>query len=126
MFCGVPGAYGMAASGGLPGISVDVGFLLSLLYLPRAERRHVCWTVKRKGYRIGILTNGTAVLQQGKVDVVGFRDWFEFVIATREIGPDKPDPYPFPVCSGSNGACSRRRSFMWGTIRQTTLMRRVE
>ena len=44
------------------------------------------------GYRIGILTNGTAVLQQGKVDVVGFRDWFEFVTATGEIGPDKPDP----------------------------------
>ena len=51
--------------------------------------------VKQKGYRIGILTNGTAVLQQGKVDVAGFRDWFEFVIATREIGPDKPDLYPF-------------------------------
>lgn len=51
--------------------------------------------LKRRGYRIGVLTNGTAVLQQGKVDVVGFRDWFEFVIATREIGPDKPDPYPF-------------------------------
>lgn len=51
--------------------------------------------LKNKGYRIGILTNGTAVLQQGKVDVVGFRDWFEFVIATREIGPDKPDLFSF-------------------------------
>ena len=47
------------------------------------------------GYRIGILTNGTSVLQQGKVDVVGFRDWFEFVIATQEIGPEKPDPESF-------------------------------
>ena len=49
----------------------------------------------RKGYRIGILTNGPAVLQQGKVDVVGFRDWFEFILATGEVGPEKPDPYPF-------------------------------
>ena len=49
----------------------------------------------RKGYRIAVLTNGTPVLQQGKVDVAGFRDWFEFVIATGEIGPDKPDPFPF-------------------------------
>ena len=58
------------------------------------EASCVC-ELSRMGYRIGILTNGTAVLQQGKVDVAGFRDWFEFVIATREIGPDKPDPYPF-------------------------------
>ena len=51
--------------------------------------------LSRMGYRLGILTNGPAVLQQGKVDVAGIRDWFEFVLATGEIGPDKPDPYPF-------------------------------
>ena len=27
--------------------------------------------------------------------MAGFRDWFEFVIATREIGPDKPDLFSF-------------------------------
>lgn len=59
--------------------------------------------LKRMGYRIGILTNGTAVLQQGKVDVVGFRDWFEFVIATREVGPDKPDPSPFRYVANMMG-----------------------
>lgn len=59
---------------------------------PDAE---IVLTLRDRGYRIGILTNGTSVLQQGKVDVVGFRDWFEFVIATEEIGVDKPDPFPF-------------------------------
>ncbi len=81
--------------------------------------------VKRKGYRIGILTNGTAVLQQGKVDVVGFRDWFEFVIATREIGPDKPDLYPFRYVADLRPAAAGN-CLCWGTIRQMTLMRRVK
>ena len=59
--------------------------------------------LKKMGYRIGILTNGTSLLQQGKVDVVGFRDWFEFVVATREIGPDKPAPDSFRLVAERMG-----------------------
>ena len=52
--------------------------------------------MKRK-YRIGLITNGQTRIQYGKIDRLGIRDEFEFIIVSEEAGVKKPDPGIFDM-----------------------------
>ncbi|SDW23810.1 HAD family hydrolase [Paenibacillus sp. CF384] len=45
----------------------------------------------RKNYRSGLITNGRNAVQYGKLDQLGIRDAFEFILVSEEAGVKKPD-----------------------------------
>jgi len=53
--------------------------------------------VKNKGYKLGLVTNGPIGMQNAKIDVLGeeFRNIFDVIVITGEVGVHKPDPRPF-------------------------------
>jgi putative hydrolase of the HAD superfamily len=46
-------------------------------------------------YRLGLLTDGPARAQYGKLDELGWRDRFDAVVVTGELPAGKPDPRAF-------------------------------
>lgn len=51
--------------------------------------------LRRRGYRLGLVTNGNATLQNRKVDAVGLRPLLDLVTACGDEGVQKPHPEPF-------------------------------
>jgi putative hydrolase of the HAD superfamily len=49
----------------------------------------------RARYRLGLLTDGPAAAQFGKLDELGWRDRFDAVVVTGELAAGKPDPRAF-------------------------------
>ena len=64
-------------------------------FLPGAEE-----AVKRlhKKYRLFLVSNGTAVVQQGRMTSAGLYPYFEQVFISQEIGFNKPDKAYFDAC----------------------------
>ena len=52
--------------------------------------------LQEQGYKVGLLTNGEAVIQRGKVRMIGLLDSFDKILAGEEMGKlQKPDKQPF-------------------------------
>lgn len=51
----------------------------------------------RKNYKTGLITNGKTIIQYGKIDQLGIRDDFDFIIVSEEVGMKKPDPRIFEM-----------------------------
>jgi len=49
----------------------------------------------KSSYRVGLVTNGRTDIQYGKIDRLGIRDLFEFILVSEEAGVKKPDPRIF-------------------------------
>jgi putative hydrolase of the HAD superfamily len=49
-------------------------------------------------YRLGLVTNGTAEGQHGKIDWLGIRGRFDAIVVSGDIGIHKPDPRIFEMC----------------------------
>ena len=47
--------------------------------------------LKRRGYLLGVVTNGVSSLQNIKLDTAGIRDLFDVVVVSGDIGVYKPD-----------------------------------
>ena len=64
-------------------------------FLPGAEE-----AVKRlhEKYRLFLVSNGTAVVQQGRLTSAGLYPWFEKVFISQEVGFNKPDKKFFDRC----------------------------
>jgi putative hydrolase of the HAD superfamily len=48
-------------------------------------------------YRLGLITNGRREIQYGKIDRLGIRHLFEFILVSEEAGVKKPDPRIFEM-----------------------------
>ncbi|RAP76141.1 HAD family hydrolase [Paenibacillus montanisoli] len=53
--------------------------------------------LRRQNYRIGLITNGRNDMQYGKIDRLGLRDAFEFILVSEEAGVKKPDAKIFEM-----------------------------
>ncbi len=64
-------------------------------FLPGAEE-----AVKRlhEKYRLFLVSNGTAIVQQGRLTSAGLYPWFEKVFVSQEVGFNKPDKNFFDRC----------------------------
>ena len=64
-------------------------------FLPGAEE-----AVKRlhEKYRLFLVSNGTAIVQQGRLTSAGLYPWFEKVFVSQEVGFNKPDKKFFDRC----------------------------
>ena len=47
--------------------------------------------LKRRGYLLGMVTNGNSLLQNTKLDSAGIRDLFDMAVVSDDIGIWKPD-----------------------------------
>lgn len=54
--------------------------------------------LRRKGYRLGMITNGTPETQWQKLRKLGLEDQFETVLVSGAVGAEKPDPVIFQAC----------------------------
>lgn len=56
--------------------------------------------LKETGYKLGVITDGTAHRQRRKIDVLGLRSTFDTIVLTAEVGEAKPSilPYKKAVC----------------------------
>lgn len=51
--------------------------------------------LQKKGYKVGLLTNGESVIQRGKVKLIGLENSFDKILAGEEMGIQKPAAHPF-------------------------------
>lgn len=47
--------------------------------------------LKKRGYKLGMITNGNSLLQNTKLDTAGIRDLFDMSVVSDDIGIWKPD-----------------------------------
>jgi len=76
------------------------------------------WTVstltqlKKRGCKLGIITNGDAWSQNVKIDTAGFRDDFDIILISKAIGFDKPDPRIYELAIEQLGAAKETTLFV--------------
>jgi putative hydrolase of the HAD superfamily len=63
--------------------------------LPNAE--HTLNTLKERGIKLALLTNGEAESQRAKVEKLGLQDYFPVCLIEGELGFGKPDPRIFQL-----------------------------
>ena len=59
--------------------------------------------LREAGWRLGIVTNGTTRMQNGKIDQVGLREYVDVVIDSEAAGFSKPDRRIFEIAAGKLG-----------------------
>ncbi|MDG0789902.1 HAD family hydrolase [Cohnella ginsengisoli] len=57
----------------------------------------------RRKYKLGLITNGRTAIQYGKIDRLGIRDNFNFILVSEEAGVKKPDNRIFKMASDKLG-----------------------
>ena len=53
--------------------------------------------LRRKGLKIGLITNGKSEIQRSKINRLGIADFFDEIIISGELGVGKPNTKPFEV-----------------------------
>ncbi|RIW32736.1 HAD family hydrolase [Bacillus salacetis] len=61
-----------------------------------AETLHL---IKAKGYKLGMITNGRTDVQNGTIDALGLRDYFDMILISEEAGVKKPDVKIFEMAA---------------------------
>jgi len=51
--------------------------------------------LRRKGYKIGLITNGSSLTQARKIEVIGIRSKLDDIIISNDVMMNKPDPEIF-------------------------------
>ncbi|MGG4341711.1 HAD family hydrolase [Paenibacillus lautus] len=51
----------------------------------------------RNSYKIGLITNGKTLIQYGKMDKLGIRGYFDFILVSEEVGVKKPNARIFEM-----------------------------
>ncbi len=51
--------------------------------------------LKKRGYLVGVITNGPSYLQNHKMDTSGLRKYCDIVVVSGDVGVHKPDPALF-------------------------------
>lgn len=59
--------------------------------------------LREAGWQLGIITNGTTLMQHGKIDRVGLRAYVDVVIDSESAGFGKPDRRIFELAAGKLG-----------------------
>lgn len=68
--------------------------------------------LKRRGYKLGMVTNGNSMLQNTKLDTAGIRDLFDMSVVSDDIGVWKPDKRIFEYAMKSLGVTPEEALFV--------------
>lgn len=66
----------------------------------------------RERYRLGLLTDGPVRAQQGKLDTLGWNDYFDAVVITGALTAGKPDSAAFDAIVGELGVAPEATVFV--------------
>ncbi|MBR2133938.1 MAG: HAD family hydrolase [Eubacterium sp.] len=59
--------------------------------------------LKKRGYIVGVITNGPSYLQNHKMDTSGLRPYCDIVVVSGDVGVHKPDPRLFTYTADKLG-----------------------
>lgn len=59
--------------------------------------------LKKRGYKLGIVTNGTSIAQNTKLDKVGIKSYFDTIVISGETPYKKPDVRIFELAANKLG-----------------------
>lgn len=59
--------------------------------------------LKKRGYKVGVITNGPSVLQNHKMDNSGLRKYCDLVLVSGDVGVHKPDKRIFEIAANQLG-----------------------
>jgi putative hydrolase of the HAD superfamily len=65
--------------------------------VPYEETFEALNELKKKGIKLGMITDGNAERQKRKIDLLGIKDFFEVFVFTQELGEPKPSEIPFKI-----------------------------
>ncbi|MBQ6381791.1 MAG: HAD family hydrolase [Clostridia bacterium] len=68
--------------------------------------------LKRRGYLLGMVTNGNSLLQNTKLDSAGIRDLFDMAVVSDDIGIWKPDKGIFEYAMKQLGVTAEQSLFV--------------
>ena len=68
--------------------------------------------LKRRGYLLGMVTNGNSLLQNTKLDTAGIRDLFDMAVVSDDIGIWKPDKGIFEYAMKQLGVTPEQSLFV--------------
>lgn len=68
---------------------------------PNSER--LLKELKKRGYLVGVITNGPSYLQNHKMDTSGLRPYCDIVVVSGDVGVHKPDPALFTYTANKLG-----------------------
>lgn len=54
-------------------------------------------SVKDKGHKLGLITDGYSVTQRNKIRSLGIEDLFDLIVVSEEFGSTKPDPRNYEI-----------------------------
>jgi len=66
---------------------------ISLCIQPMDQLHSVLRYLKSKGLKLGIITNGTVQVQEGKIHQLGISGYFDSIVISEEAGVKKPDSW---------------------------------
>jgi len=52
-------------------------------------------TLRARGYKTGLITNGSSKTQRAKLGMLGIEPYFDSILISGEFGAEKPSPEPF-------------------------------
>lgn len=89
--------------------------------------RLVLETLKKRGYRLGLITDGRSVGQRNKIEALGLERYFEpeAIIISEEAGGDKTSDIPYRTLCGHIGSLgpnsvfvgdNAAKDFRWGNL----------
>ncbi|MFJ5160585.1 pyrimidine 5'-nucleotidase [Pantoea sp. NPDC088449] len=89
--------------------------------LPLEGAAHLLNTLKGK-VKIAIITNGFTALQQARLERTGFRDIFDALVISEQVGVPKPDVAIFDHTLALLGNPDRRRVLMVGDTPESDIL----
>jgi len=72
--------------------------------------------------KLGIITNGFTALQQIRLERTGFRDYFDLLVISEQVGVAKPDPRIFDFALGQAQNPDRARVLMVGDTAESDIL----
>ncbi len=74
-------------------------------HVPNSEAEETIRTLKRRGYRLGVISNSMSTLDIPlSLDAFGWKTLFDVVILSANIGIRKPSPEPFLIARANWGS----------------------
>ena len=69
-------------------------------------------TLKDRGIRMGIVTNGPVAMQNGKIDRLDIRTFFQAIVVSEAVGISKPEPGIFEMALADLGLPASETCFV--------------
>lgn len=74
-------------------------------------------TLKERGYKLGIITNGRDFYQRNKISALGISDYFSDIVTSGSVNIKKPDQAIFQIALSKLNSSSERSVFIGDSLK---------